>query len=121
MPQLGARNGVPADYAGVIARIANYEPENDGDLIRFMAGEATGVSGIAQAWEQQAEHLLASVGLDPAAIQGVTEYAQAMAEAAALMTRANARFQQVYQGVRETVSGGTVLPFRGRWITGESA
>jgi hypothetical protein len=121
MPVLAARNGVPADYAGVIARISNFEPESDGHEIRFMTGEAAGVSGIAQAWEQHAEFMLATVGADPAAVQGVLEYAQAMTEAAALMTRANARFQQVYQGVRETVSAGTVLPFNGRWVTGESA
>ena len=59
--------------------------------------------------------------LDPAAVQGVTEYAAAMSECAALMARANLRFQSVYQGVRETVSNGTVLPNHGRWITGETA
>ena len=67
------------------------------------------------------EHLVNSLGLDPAAVQGITEYAQAMSECAALMARANARFQQVYQGVRETVANGTVLPHQGRWITGEDA
>lgn len=115
------RGSVGPHHAAVNAYVASFEPESDGELIRFMAGEAAGMAGYAHAMEQLSEHLLASVGLDPAAIQGMTEFAQAVTEAAALMTRANARFQQTYQGVRETVAGGTVLPFKGRWITGESA
>jgi hypothetical protein len=115
------RNSVTPDHAAVNARIAQFEPESDGDLIRFMSAEASGVAMYAQALEQLSEHLLQGVGLDPAAVQGVHEYAQAMTEAALLMTQANARFQAVYQGVRETVAGGVVLPWKGRFMTGESA
>jgi hypothetical protein len=37
------------------------------------------------------------------------------------MTRAAAKFQAVYQGVRETVAAGTMLPHDGRFMTGEDA
>ena len=111
----------PPDHAALNARVSGFEPENDGDLLGFMSGEASGKAGYAQAMEQLTEHLLSGVGLDPSSVSAVSEYAQACSEAAAIMVRANARFQTVYQGVRETVAGGTVLPFNGRWITGESA
>ena len=121
MPAALTRPGVPPDYASLNARVANFEPESDGDLIAFMRGVAAGMHGQAEALEQLAEHLVSGLGVDPAAVQGITEYAQAVTECAALMARANAQFQQVYQGVRETVANGTVLPYQGRWITGESA
>lgn len=120
-PMPGTRTSTAPDHAAVNARVSGFEPETDGDLLHFLAAEASGLSGYAQAMEQLSEHLLSGVGLDPAALQGIAEIAQHIAEAAAQVTTASNRFQSAYQGVRETVSNGTVLPFRGRFMTGESA
>ncbi len=116
-----SRNTIPPDFAALVARIAQFEPETDADLIAFLRGIATGTAAIGDALEQHADHLSSGVGLDPAATAAVTEAAQAFTEAAQAVSRADARFQALYQGVRETAASGTVLPFRGRFITGESA
>ena len=85
--------GMTNDHATVNNRVANTEPENDGELVQFFMAEAAGLLGYAQAWEQFIEHLLAKVGLDPASMQGAHDIHQAAAECAQLTTKAVQRVQ----------------------------
>ena len=110
-----------SDHATVNNRVANFEPETEGELVQFMTGEAAGLLGYGQALEQLVEHLLADVGLDPASLQGVHEFAEAASECSALMTAAAAKFKQTYAGVIENAAQGVVMPHHGRFMTGDSA
>ncbi|MFC3983420.1 hypothetical protein [Streptosporangium jomthongense] len=111
----------PADWAALIERIANFDPENDTALISWMKGEAVGVVGYAEALEAVRETCVTSIGLDPSAVSGITTYGEAVSETADRMTAALAQFLAVYGEVQQLVEGGTNLPFNGRWFGGAAS
>ncbi|MDH2424712.1 hypothetical protein [Sphaerisporangium sp. TRM90804] len=108
----------PPDWAALIARVTDFEPENDTALMRWMASEAAGVVAYAEALEQARANCVAVIGLDPSSVSGIGVYSEHMSEAADRVTGALARFKAVYREVLELASSGVVMPYRGRWMTG---
>ena len=121
----GARRGrAPAMEPAVawkelIARTADYEPEDDAQLLAWMAGEAAGMAGYAESMATAYETAVNSVGLDPAAMSAMHDYADSVAEAAQQMAAARQKFAEFYAEVRNFTAAGNKLPYDGRWITGE--
>jgi hypothetical protein len=84
-----------------------------------MAGEAAGMAGYAEAVGAMRETAATATGLDPAALQALDDCAGAAASAAEQMAAARQRFTAHYAEVRQFAAAGGVLPYNGRWITGE--
>jgi hypothetical protein len=126
LPQQGRRtartatapepNGV---WKSVISSTHGFEPENDGHLLGWMAGEAGGMSGYAEEIADVYETAVCTIGLDPVAMAALHDYADAAATAAEAMARARQRFADHYSEVRAFTANGGVLPYNGRWMTGE--
>lgn len=112
----GQQANPPADMAQIISRVSSYEPESVTDLMGFMAGETAGMCGYADALTQVVENCVNTVGLDPQSVQGVTEYAEAVTQAANTMALAHRQFMTVYQEVMEAVDKGVRMPHRGRFF-----
>ena len=51
-----AGGNVPSEWGPVIAQTADFEPENDGELLQWMARQVTGLSGWAEALVDFYEH-----------------------------------------------------------------
>jgi len=119
----GIRARRAADVAGtwkqLVAAAGGFEPETDAHLTAWMAGEAAGMAAYAEAVTDVYETAVNTVGLDPASMQALHEYAAAAATAARAMAAARARFTAHYQAAREFTAAGGVLPHDGRWMTGE--
>ena len=64
-----ARTGgnVPAEWGPVIAQAADFEPESDGHLLDWMAGQVTGMAAYAEALIDAYETGTGAVGIDPRA------------------------------------------------------
>ena len=105
----------------LLTGVAAFSPEDDADLVRFMAQEAAGVVAYAEALEQARENCTNEVGLDPTAVQGLTTYSEHMSEAALRMAEAHRQFMAVYGEVLELAASGVVLPHNGRWFTGNTS
>ena len=116
---VSARANAPAVWKALAANTADFEPEDDGDLMAFMASEVAGISQYAEALIAVYESCVDSIGLDPVAMSAVHDVADAAAECATAMAYARQKFAAHYAEVREAVSAGLQLPFNGRWITGE--
>ena len=109
----------PAAWKALAANTADFEPEDDGDLMDWMASEVAGAAQYGEALISVYEACVDSVGLDPVAMSAVHDVADAAAECATAMAYARQKFASHYSEVREAVSAGLQLPFNGRWITGE--
>ncbi len=103
----------------VVADTSDFEPEDDGHLLAWMAAEVNGMSNYAEAMTEVYETCVNSLGLDPVAMQATHDVADAAADAASAMAAARAKFASHYSEVREFAAGGGLLPFDGRWITGD--
>jgi hypothetical protein len=117
-PETGAPD-VAADWKALVSATGDFEPEDDHHLLAWMAGEAAGMGAYAEAIADAYETAVNTVGLDPVAMAALHEYADAAAEAAEAMAAARQRFAGHYKEVRDFAASGGVLPFDGRWITGE--
>jgi hypothetical protein len=111
--------GAPAGWTALAAATADCEPEDDGELLGWMAGEVAGMAAYGESLIEVYETCVNSVGLDPVAMAAVHDVADAAADAATAMAYARQKFASHYAEVREFVGNGGVLPFDGRWITGE--
>jgi len=109
----------PAPWNQVIAGAADFEPEDDGHLLAWMAGEVAGMSAYAEALTEVYETCVNTVGLDPVAMQATHDVADAAADAATAMAAARVKFASHYSEVREFAANGGLLPFDGRWVKGE--
>jgi hypothetical protein len=109
-------NGV---WKQVISSTHGFEPENDSHLLGWMAGEAGGMSGYAEEIADVYETAVNTIGLDPVAMAALHDYADAAATAAEAMAKARQRFADHYAEVRAFAASGGVLPYNGRWMTGE--
>jgi hypothetical protein len=118
-----ARTGgtVPSEWGPVIAQTADFEPENDGELLDWMARQVTGLSGWAEALVDFYEHCTQVVGIDPVASAMLHDVADAAAQAAETMGAAKAKFAEHYELPREFAGNGGLMTHDGRWITGEGA
>jgi hypothetical protein len=117
-----ATNPGPADvWKPLITATREFDPENDAVLLAWMTGEAGGMAGYAEGIAAAYETATTVVGLDPAALAMLHDYADAAAEAAEAMARARRRFTSHYSEVRTFTANGGVLPYNGRWMTGEGS
>jgi hypothetical protein len=103
----------------VIADTSDFEPEDDAHLLAWMASEVTGMANYAEAMAEVYETCVNTVGLDPVAMQATHDVADAAADAANAMSAARAKFAGHYSEVREFAARGGLLPFDGRWVTGD--
>ena len=116
-----ARTGssVPSEWGPVIAQAADFEPENDGELLEWMARQVTGLSGWAEALVDFYEHCTQVIGIDPVASAMLHDVADAAAQAAETMSAAKAKFTEHYELPREFAANGGLMTHDGRWVTGE--
>jgi hypothetical protein len=116
-----ARGGgtVPAAWNAVIARAADFEPENDGDLLGWMGDEVAAVAAYAEALVDLYEGLTQGTGLDPVAMAALHDVADAQAHASETMSGARRKFADHYDRPREFAAEGGLMPHDGRWVTGE--
>ena len=108
-----------AAWKQVVADTSEFEPEDDGHLLGWMAAEVNGMSAYAEAMTEVYETCVNTVGLDPVAMKATHDVADAAADAASAMAAARAKFASHYSEVREFAASGGLLPFDGRWITGD--
>ena len=111
--------GCSPAWKALTAETGDFEPEDDGHLMAWMAGEVNGMSSYAEAITDVYETAVSGVGLDPVSMAALHDYADAAAEAAQAMAAARQKFASHYQEVREFAAAGGLLPHDGRWITGE--
>jgi hypothetical protein len=118
-----ARSGgsVPSEWGPVIAAAADFEPENDGELLDWMARQVTGLSAWAEALVDTYEHCTSVIGIDPKASAMLHAVADAAAQAAETMAAAKAKFTEHYELPREFAANGGLMTHDGRWVTGEGA
>jgi hypothetical protein len=118
-----ARSGgsVPSEWAPAIAQTADFEPEDDGELLEWMTRQLTGLSGWAEALVDFYEHCTQVIGIDPKASAMLHDVADAAAQAAETMGAAKARFTEHYELPREFAANGGLMTHDGRWVTGEGA
>jgi len=105
----GTGASVPSEWGPVIAAAADFEPEDDGELLEWMSRQFTGLSGWAEAL------------VDPQASAMLHDVADAVAQAAETMGAAKAKFTEHYELPREFAGNGGLMTHDGRWITGEGA
>ena len=118
-----ARRPTGASYSAawkqVVSDTSEFEPEDDGHLLGWMAAEVNAMSAYAEAMTEVYETCVNTVGLDPVAMKATHDVADAAADAASAMAAARAKFASHYGEVREFAASGGLLPFDGRWITGD--
>ena len=116
-----ARTGgtVPAAWNAVIARTADFEPDNDGDLLDWMGDEIAAVAAYAEALVDLYESCTQAIGLDPVAMAALHDVADAQAHASETMSGARRKFADHYDRPREFAAEGGLMPHDGRWVTGE--
>jgi hypothetical protein len=119
-PTVLATPDAPPDWALMADRVRNFNPENDSALLAFMRGESVGVLAYAEAMEQARDNCVNDVGLDPAAVAGFTAYSEHVSDAAARMSEAYKTFVAVYGEVLQLAANGVVMPYNGRFWTGEA-
>jgi hypothetical protein len=109
----------PAGWKTLTTDTADFEPDDDGELLVWMAEQVAGMLGYGEALANVHEHCVSAVRLDPAAMATLHDVADAVADAAEAMARAINRFKQVYEAPREFVADGGVLPKSGDFLTGD--
>jgi len=110
----------PAGWQALASATSGYEPENDEDLLDWMASEVAGISSYGEAITDLYETCIdADIRLDPVAMAALHDAADASADFAAAMAYARQKFASHYAEVREFVAAGGVLPKDGDFITGE--
>lgn len=119
MPAVPAGWGTSGPWARLAADTADFEPEDDGQLMAWMAAESAGMAGYGEALDGVYETVTGAVGVDPAALAALADCAEDVAQAAAAMEAARAKFAAHYEEPREFAASGGVLPHDGRWVTGE--
>ena len=115
------RRSVPSEWGPVIAQTADFEPEDDGELLEWMARQVTGLSAWAEALVDFYDHATSTIGIDPTASAMLHDVADAAAQAAETMGAAKAKFTEHYELPREFAGNGGLMTHDGRWITGEGA
>ena len=111
--------GYSPAWKALTAETGDFEPEDDGHLMDWMASEVNGMAAYAEALTEVYETGVSSIGLDPVSLAALHDTADAAADAAQAMAYARQKFAAHYSEVREFAAAGGVLPHDGRWITGE--
>ena len=110
--------GPPVTWQALAAVTAGFEPEDDSELLGWMAAEAAGLAAYAEALTATYDACVHVAGLDPAALAALHAVAGAAAGGAAAMAAARAAFASHYGQVREFAARGGQLPYAARWLTG---
>ena len=116
-----ARTGgsIPSEWGPVVAQAADFEPESDGHLLDWMAGQVTGMAAYAEALIEAYETGVGTVGIDPKGLAALHDVADAAAHAAEAMSGARTKFADHYELPREFAANGGLMTHDGRWVTGE--
>ena len=116
-----ARTGgnVPSQWGPVVAQAADFEPESDGHLLDWMAGQVMGMTAYAEALIEAYETGVNAVGIDPKGLAALHDVADAAAHAAETMSGARTKFADHYELPREFAANGGLMTHDGRWVTGE--
>jgi hypothetical protein len=112
---------IPSEWGPVVAQAADFEPESDGDLLDWMAGQVTGMAAYAEALIEAYETGVDAVGIDPKGLAALHDVADAAAHAAETMGAAKQKFTEHYELPREFAANGGLMTHDGRWVTGEGA
>jgi hypothetical protein len=112
---------VPSEWGPVVAQAADFEPESDGHLLDWMAGQVTGMAAYAEALIEAYETGVNAVGIDPKGLAALHDVADAAAHAAETMAAAKQKFTDHYELPREFAANGGLMTHDGRWVTGEGA
>jgi len=112
---------IPSEWGPVVAQAADFEPESDGHLLDWMAGQVTGMAGYAEALIEAYETGVGAVGIDPKGLAALHDVADAAAHAAETMAAAKQKFTDHYELPREFAANGGLMTHDGRWVTGEGA
>ncbi len=112
---------IPSEWGPVVAQAADFEPESDGHLLDWMAGQVTGMAAYAEALIEAYETGVNAVGIDPKGLTALHDVADAAAHAAETMGAAKAKFTDHYELPREFAANGGLMTHDGRWVTGEGA
>ena len=110
---------VPSEWGPVVAQAADFEPESDGHLLDWMAGQVTGMAAYAEALIEAYETGVGAVGIDPKGLAALHDVADAAAHAAETMSGARTKFADHYELPREFAANGGLMTHDGRWVTGE--
>jgi len=112
---------IPSEWGPVVAQAADFEPESDGHLLDWMAGQVTGMAAYAEALIEAYETGVDAVGIDPKGLAALHDVADAAAHAAETMAAAKQKFTGHYELPREFAANGGLMTHDGRWVTGEGA
>lgn len=112
---------IPSEWGPVVAQAADFEPDSDGHLLDWMAGQVTGMAGYAEALIEAYETGVGAVGIDPKGLAALHDVADAAAHAAETMSGASKKFADHYELPREFAANGGLMTHDGRWVTGEGA
>ena len=111
-----AGGSVPSEWGPVVSQAADFEPESDGHLLDWMAGQVTGMAAYAEALIEAYETGVSAVGIDPKGLAALHDVADAAAHAAETMSGARIKFADHYELPREfAANGGADDP---RWALG---
>jgi hypothetical protein len=119
--RVASRNGgtVPAPWSTLVAATADFDPEDDGQLLDWFGGETNGLAAYGESLVEVYEGLVRDKGADSKAAEAIHDVADAMAHAAEMMAAARKKFAEHYEMPREFAANGGVMTHDGRWITGE--
>jgi len=109
-----AGGGIPSEWGPVVAQAADFEPESDGHLLDWMAGQVTGMAAYAEALIEAYETGVNAVGIDPKGLAALHDVADAAAHAAETMAAAKQKFTDHYELPREFAANGGLMTHDGR-------
>jgi hypothetical protein len=110
---------IPGEWGPVVAQAADFEAENDGHLLDWMAGQVAGMGAYAEALIDAYETGVNATGIDPKGLAALHDVADAAAHAAETMGGARTKFADHYELPREFAANGGLMTHDGRWVTGE--
>jgi hypothetical protein len=107
---------VPRTWAAVAGEAAEFDPENEDDLLDHMDGEAAGILTWAEGAMARAENLgEGGAGLHPAYVAAHYEFADDIAELASRAAQVSKRYHQIADDLREAADGQP-LPANRFWF-----
>lgn len=115
----GAGGVTTAEWQALVSSTADFEPDDEGEFLEWSAAQVIGLASYSEALIELFEHLVFTVGVDPAALDGVLAFADAAADAADKMSQARADLANFYRELRKAAAEGRRAPKHGHWISGE--
>lgn len=117
----GALRVSPAEMSpecrAVVSLVATFEPGTDEEMLDFTRGWVAFLLGLSEAWENVLEHHLNAIGMDPAALHALADFADGEAESAENAAKIIRMILGYHQGVEAWIADGGELPATG-YLTG---